>query len=643
MSRSISGPSKDMSCSGTIEQYRADVDGLRAAAVLAVVGFHAFPGVFQGGFIGVDIFFVISGFLISRILFKSLASNRFSIVDFYSRRIRRIFPALTIVLLFCLTAGWFLLLPNDYAQLGKHVSAGTVFISNLILWNEAGYFDQASHAKPLLHLWSLGIEEQFYLFYPIVLALIWKMRKAVGWALVFLTLASFAFNIHLLATDLSATFYSPLTRFWELSVGGLIAFQRHHNSYSAASVSAAIKTGVSLVGAGLILLAAVLLSNKSTFPGWWACLPVLGAGALLWAGPQALVNRYVFSNRILVWIGLISYPLYLWHWPLLTFAQIDASEPTTRLMRISIVVLSVLLAWLTYRFIEQPIRRRSLSKAMTSVLLSVLLTTGLLGLLVYQSSGAPARMPLFIQQLSALEFDHTIRTRVGTCFLLTGQTSKDFSNCLDEKVAGRPSVLLIGDSHASHLYPGLSTRFGHEANIIQRTAGFCPPMFGPKTEAIGKLCKDVIEYAQQLIRQQHPQVVILSANWLFYELTELKDTIQWLKAVGVEKIILVGPVPQWRESLVRQLYQQYRKTDQAEVPSRLSLGLNPNVFIVDRQMAEIATALEVEYISPQHLLCDTKGCLTRYGESLETLITWDYGHLTNGASEYLVSNFPDIK
>jgi hypothetical protein len=252
-------------------------------------------------------------------------------------------------------------------------------------------------------------------------------------------------------------------------------------------------------------------------------------------------------------------------------------------------------------------------------------------------------MPLFIQQLSTIKFDHTIRTRVGSCFLLTGQTTKDFSNCLDEKVTGRPAVLLMGDSHASHLYPGLSTRFGNTFNIIQRTAGACPPMFGPRTEAIGALCKEVNEYVQQLIRQQHPQVVILSANWLFYELTELKDTIQWLKAVGVEKIILVGPVPQWRESLVRQLYQQYRKTDQAEVPSRLLLGLNPNVFIVDRQMAEIATALEVEYISPQHLLCDTKGCLTRYGESLETLITWDYGHLTNGASEYLVSKFPDIK
>ena len=307
------------------------------------------------------------------------------------------------------------------------------------------------------------------------------------------------------------------------------------------------------------------------------------------------------------------------------------------------VALSVLLAWLTYLCIKKPIRRRPLSKVVTSVLLSITVVVGLLGAWVYVSNGIASRMPLFIQQLSSIEFDHTIRTRVGTCFLLNGQTPKDFSNCEDEQVIGRPSLLLIGDSHGSQLYPGLSKRFGDTFNIIQRTAGACPPIFGPKTHAIGKLCKEVSEYTQQLIRQQPPQLVVLSANWLFYEVTELNDTLQWLKEAGVEKIILVGPVPQWRESLIKQLYQQYRKTNQAEVPSQMSLGLNQNVFVVDRKMAEVAATLNVEYISPQQLLCNATGCLTKYGVPLDTLMTWDYGHLTNGGSEYLVSKFPELQ
>ena len=313
MSLSARESDVDISGVGTIEHYRADIDGLRAAAVLAVVGFHAFPGALQGGFIGVDIFFVISGFLISSILFKSLARNDLSLIEFYSRRVRRIFPALAFVLLLSLSAGWFLLLPKDYAQLGKHVWAGALFVSNLILWSEAGYFDQASHAKPLLHLWRLGIEEQFYLFYPIILAVIWKAQRAVGWTLLLLTAASFTSNIHLVMADPLATFYSPLTRFWELSVGGLVALQRHHKPLSIDSSRAVIKSTVSFVGTGLILVPALLLSTHSIFPGWWASLPVAGAAAVLWAGPQAFINRYLFSNRIMVWIGLISYPLYLWH------------------------------------------------------------------------------------------------------------------------------------------------------------------------------------------------------------------------------------------------------------------------------------------------------------------------------------------
>lgn len=625
-----------------LKNYRSDIDGLRALAVLGVLGFHAFPGIFPGGFIGVDIFFVISGFLIADHLFKDLARHQFSLVDFYSRRIRRIFPGLAIVLFFSLIAGWFLLLPGDYAQLGKHSLAGVTFISNIILWSEVGYFDQASHTKPLLHLWSLGIEAQFYIFFPIVLCVIWKMQRAIGCLLLVITAFCFALNAYFVAIDISATFYSPLTRFWEFSVGGVIALQQrrlpqvHDHSYTW------IKNYASCIGIGLIVWAVIFLSGQSMFPGWWALLPVGGAGVLIWAGPQAIVNKLFLSNRLMVWVGLISFPLYLWHWPLLVFAQLDASEPLSRTMRIAILVLSFLLAWLTYRFIERPARQGPLLQGGARALLTAFVGLGLLGMAVYLLAGIPSRMPAFIQQISAIEFDHTIRTRVGTCFLVTGQTSKDFSKCADELAAGRTTALLVGDSHASHLYPGLSSRFGQHTNIIQRTAGGCPPVFGTQVDQLNKLCQEVSQYTQALIMQSRPEIVILAANWLFYESLDLKETILWLKSAGVEKIVVVGPVPQWRESLIKQLYLNYRRTGQEEIPRDMSLGLNPRVFEADSKIAEIASLMKVDYLSVREILCHTLACLTRYGTSPETLMTWDYGHLTNGASEYLVSKFPNF-
>jgi len=624
--------------------YRADVDGIRALAVTAVVVFHAFPGILPSGFVGVDIFFVISGFLISRIIFESLEKQKFSLLDFYARRVRRIFPALSVTLICCLLAGWVLLLPNDYAVLGKHVLAGATFVSNIVLYQETGYFDQASVIKPLLHLWSLGIEEQFYILYPLILAALWKARKATGWLIVTLIFTSFVFSIYLLNTDNSAAFYSSLSRFWELSTGGLLALQQFKTASSQTSCcdNVFMRHWASFLGLGAVLVAVTLLSNHALFPGYWALLPVVGTALLLWSGPKAFINRHIFSNRILVWVGLISYPLYLWHWPLLTFARIDTGEPLSRTIRLLLLVLSVVLAWLTYRFIELPFRRRSPSKAQLLVLVSMMTMTGLIGLGVYLAGGIASRMPNFIQQLSALKFDEAKLTRVGTCFLLLGQPSSDFGGCKDDTVPERKTLLLIGDSHSSHLYPGLIDRFGQSVNVIQRTAGGCPPLFGRQTDSISSFCKDINHYTQRLILNTHPEIVVLAANWIFYDLTELSDTVRWLKEEGIKKVFIIGPVPQWRDGLLKQLYQHYRQTDEQNAPQTMSLGLNPLVAKVDDEIERIVVSANAKYISPHRLLCTPLGCLTRYGDSLETVMTWDYGHLTAGASEFLVLKFPSL-
>src|SRR3954451_19958339 len=359
-----------------IGRYRPDIDGLRAFAVLSVVLYHAFPKVVTGGFVGVDIFFVISGFLISKIPFTEMTDDRFSFTMFYGRRIRRIFPALAVCLVAVLTFGFVSLMPSELAQLGKHVFFGAGFLSNIVLWSESGYFDNAASLKPLLHLWSLGIEEQFYILWPALLWVVFRMKAKVGRLLAVLFLASFAINVALSITDISADFYLPVSRFWELLAGAALAWWRPialpHN----------VRCWLSIAGLAALLTSTAFFTVAMRFPGWLALLPVLGAVAIILAGPAATVNRIVLSNRAVVFVGLISYPLYLWHWPLISYAYvIRLGKLPTPLMATALVAVSFLLAWGTYRFIEYPIRfgaHRHRRTQMVAACISVLGVCGLL-------------------------------------------------------------------------------------------------------------------------------------------------------------------------------------------------------------------------------------------------------------------------
>ncbi len=307
----------------THPNYRSDIDGLRAIAVLSVVGFHAFPSWVKGGFIGVDMFFVISGFLISTIIFGSLDRNNFSFIEFYSRRIKRIFPALILVLLSSYVLGWFQLLADEYMQLGKHIAGGSGFVSNFILWSESGYFDNAAESKPMLHLWSLGIEEQFYIVWPFLLWLAWKQRLNLLTITIAIGLISFALNIVTVNTDVVAAFYSPQTRFWELMLGSFLAYITLYKEWR---VKASVGNIQSLFGAALVAGGLLLVNKEQAFPGWWAVLPTTGVALIIASGSNAWLNRAILSNRLLVWFGLISFPLYLWHWPLLSFVRIVEAQ-----------------------------------------------------------------------------------------------------------------------------------------------------------------------------------------------------------------------------------------------------------------------------------------------------------------------------
>ena len=455
-------------------KYRADIDGLRAIAVLSVVGFHAFG--ITGGFSGVDVFFVISGFLISTIIFENLEKGSFSLNEFYQRRIRRIFPSLLLVLIACLIFGWFVLFSDEYQQLGKHVAAGAGFISNFILWSESGYFDTAGELKPLLHLWSLGVEEQFYFVWPIFAWLLWKFRGYLVWVTLVIAAISFGANVWLVGTNSIAVFYSPLTRFWELLAGSCLAYAVLYDKNNLSFIKKQSST-LSCIGFIFIVGGFVFLTKNFLFPGWWAIIPVLGTILLLATGPNTWVAKNILSNSILRWFGLISFPLYLWHWPLLTFVRILSGY--SRTMKICSIIASIFLAWISYQLPEKFFRNGKHPNIKSVALLAIMVLVGTCGFIVYSYNGFESRIDdghqgkmvsSYRAQLSWPEkYIHS-----DECLAKYGP----IHYCMIGDISKPPTVALIGDSHANHFFPGLNHYFqSNGENLILLGAGGCPPLF----------------------------------------------------------------------------------------------------------------------------------------------------------------------
>lgn len=441
----------------------------------------------KGGFIGVDIFFVISGYLISMIIFENLEKGTFSFLEFYARRIKRIFPALLLVLIACLVFGWFALLAEEYKQLGKHIAAGAGFVSNIVLWSEAGYFDNAALTKPLQHLWSLGIEEQFYLAWPLFLWIAWKLKFNFLSITILTAILSLSLNLVGISYDAIATFYSPQTRFWELLGGSLLAWItinknsiysniRYKKFYSlitrrykiaAFPKSKTLSNTQSFTGLLLLICGFFMISKDFNFPGVWAGVPVLGTMLLISAGPDAWVNRKVLSNSLAVWFGLVSFPLYLWHWPLLSFARIiEYGEPSASI-RTTIILISVVLAWLTYKIIERPIRFGKPSNAMTIGLVALVGIVGSAGFNVYLMDGLPSRYNsklnenVFDGDIGHYKFNKYMSDKFYICTpeIIAKEAlpaGDGFVRCMQSKPTPDVVVALVGDSHAEHLFPGIA-------------------------------------------------------------------------------------------------------------------------------------------------------------------------------------------
>lgn len=624
-----------------------------------MIGFHAFPNWIRGGFIGVDIFFVISGFLISSIIFDGLAHDNFSFGKFYGRRIRRIFPALIMVLIASFAIGWQVLLPDDYKELGEQIAGGAGFVSNFVLWNESGYFDTAAAVKPLLHLWSLGIEEQFYIVWPSLLWLAWKWRLNLFAVTLIIAALSFALNVASVGHDAAAAFYSPLTRTWELMTGALIAFAAIGKPAAAAAPGQPVAGGpdivmnsgapdhgaatrhnlLSIAGAVAVVASVLLITRDLAFPGWWAAPAVIGTALMISAGANAWLNRVILSNRTLVWVGLISYPLYLWHWPLLSFQRIVEGETPSPGMRVAAVAVSIVLAGLTYWLIEKPIRFGARARAKTAILAVLMAVAGIIGIETYAGNGLPFRLPLMVQELTQYKYEILSLYRSGTCFLRDEQVFADFASCETTGKRGGPSILIWGDSHAAQLYPGYEAAFGDEFSIVQRTSSACPPILNMEI-ANRPNCKRINDLVFMEMMRLKPHKVVLAANWEYYLWPKIAPTIAVLRKIGIDHIDLIGPVPHWNESLPQMLYLRYKADPLHRIPMRMNSGLDQDNVHIEVAMADFASHTAANYVSPMKIMCDAAGCLTRLGNTGDSLTAWDESHLTEKGAKYLVSRFP---
>ena len=648
--------------------FRDEISGLRALAVGSVVVFHANPAWLPGGFVGVDIFFVISGYLISRIILDELRQGCFSIADFYAKRAKRIFPALITVMACLWIFGWFAFFPSQFATLGKHQNTSAFFYQNFRLIGEGDYFDVSATLKPLLHLWSLSIEEQFYVVWPGFLLLLLRFKRAVYPAIVTILVASLAFClVETLRAPVSA-YYLPWSRAWELALGALIAWRELFLPRPAVARNLAPDLRI-LIGLGAMLGAMVLLGEDQPFPGWRALVPTLGCGLIL-ATPDAGWGRRLLAHPVAAFVGAISYPLYLWHWSLFSAARITLGErlPTTTL--VLLIVASVAAATLTYRLIEQPVariftrHRWRVALALTLGLAAI----GGLGISTARQGGFPDRYPAQVANVlnfpgrdvarqNALYGENTclynFRMNFGTADWHRANVARFFSanDCLAVKDKTKPTIVVVGDSHGGHLRPGLLEEFGAQANILQFDSFYCVPLIEDVAIASGRAgterCHALNEFIFAKLREIKPAVVVLGAyfwqyendrEWIYpdYAQIMLRDA-QRLHRDGIGSIVVAGELPAWDPTLPEVIGREILRGEKPAVFSRD--GLRVSALETDRKLKMLPWGEGVQYVSLIDQLCNDQGCRRMAGDAMpDDIMARDYGHLTRAGSIYVVSN-----
>jgi peptidoglycan/LPS O-acetylase OafA/YrhL len=619
----------------TATRFRPDIEGLRAVAVASVVLYHLDIGWAPGGFVGVDIFFIISGFLMAQIVASEIDKNVFNPWRFFERRIFRIWPAMLVVVLVTLVVGAATMVPDDLLDLGWSALSSLTAVNNIFFWQQSGYFAPDAQRNVLLHLWSLAVEQQFYLTMPILMAAaFWRTRQSRVWVVLAVTVASLVVCIYATPRAHAASFFLLPTRYWEFGLGALVALggARFRLGFPSANIVAA-------AGAAMIVGAVIGLGRENTYPGSLALLPSVGAASVIWAGmfDTPTIGR-ILSLASLRFIGRISYSLYLWHWPLITFCRDWGLAIDTPPMQVSLLALSVVAAYLSWRFVEKPFRVPSPMPARQRIATVAAggATIAVAGVVFTATAGMPSRLDPDVRAMLAYQhYSMKEPYRLGTCFLTLNQDPAGYR--IDEcaqATPGRPRVLLWGDSHAAHYAPGLRSladKLG--IDLVQANYAGCSPI--PRRPDNSQTCAEFGRTILNLVESHRFDRVILSANWTGYPniLTDLSALLHDLGARGID-VVVFGPSMEFRRALPILL---------ASRPAALFARargpqdwLTDNVRLRNRQMQQALDGLpRVAYVAPISELCHDETCPVLVDGRVP--LVWDGSHLTAEGSALVVA------
>lgn len=607
--------------------YRPELDGLRAVAVVSVFLCHLGMTPFSGGYVGVDVFFVLSGFLITQIIAADLRAGRFSLANFYERRIRRIVPALVFVCAFSTVAAVAVLLPNELKAYATSLLAAALSVSNVWFSSMTGYFDPAAATQPLLHTWSLGVEEQFYVAFPLLLALAYRLgQKGVSLFVCGAFVISLAMSIALTPDNNRSAYFLIHTRAWELLLGSVIAL-----GLIPAPVRTWQRESASTIGLLAIAVAVVCFGEKTPFPGYAALLPCLGAVLIIWAGGTTLVARGL-SYAPIVFVGLISYSLYLWHWPLIVFAKLLLVQPFTPFQQLTLIAVATALSIPTWRFVETPFRRRS--GAMSSrkaVFAGGGLSLGALAIaaaMLVGVQGMPNRFPSEILSIAAAAQDASPRR--GACHF-DGTLAGDFDKSCVLGAPVAPATIVYGDSHGAELAAALGAlaEFRNES-VRELTASSCPPSIGFAHPGRPECAAYNAKTLKHLVALP-PTTIVIATNAVAWTheysaefLRGLEQALHALSSAG-HRVIVFGQVPP--------------HPNQLPVPATLArqamLGTKPETYAfrpdmnalrkLDATLAGLASAAGATYISLLPALCNENECKAAIDGAV---LYFDDNHLT---------------
>lgn len=624
--------------------YRAEIDGLRAIAVLPVIFYHAGFSLFSGGFVGVDVFFVISGYLICSIILTDHALGKFTLVNFYERRIRRIFPALFIVIITSSVFAWFWLSPLQLKNYSLGVTSVSLFVSNIFFWRKNNYFNEGNEYNPIIHTWSLSVEEQFYLIFPVLFLFLLRFKdKLIVTLSVVIFCSLVCVQIFVLKYP-SAVFYLLPFRGWELLLGALLALAKSSELIPLFFQEKRFnKEVLSLVGILLISSSFFLIDKNTIYPSVWTLLPTIGTLLILCSCDKNTLIGKILSHKYLVSIGLVSYSAYLWHQPIFSFARLRFFLDSEVFIFIVLIIVSFVLSFFSWKYIECPFRNKNNVStnyiySLGSVFSILLISSGLL---VNSVDGIPGRYSDMQNKiLSFSEYDKDESYKNGTCFLRQNQNYNEFSDiCRKFPVTfDSKKVLIWGDSHAAALSYGVNETL--EFNPVQLTASGCPPILGVMIIE-RPYCAEINNYVFRTIDELKPEYILLHANWSLYEELALSDSLgktltNILSVSPNTRIYLIGSIPQWNPDLPTLLFWEIEELKDNIYLENKSLN---NLKIIDNEIQIHLDNLDYSFLAPYEFLCEKEFCLSTVsaGAEIEPIV-WDYGHLTRSGSKYLAEN-----